>query len=164
MAKPDLTHERLCELLFYDPTTGLWTWIVSRSTRKAGSTAGTLANGYIMIRIDGSKYSGHRLAFLWMTGTWPENDVDHRNLCKADNRWSNIREATESENAANIGAHRDNRLGVKGVDRLPGGKYRAVIKVAARQFYLGTWGSAEMASWMYGVAAHALFGEFARAA
>jgi HNH endonuclease len=163
----ELTHARLCELLSYDPETGLWTWRLSRrGAVKAGAAAGSLNNpeGYLRIKIDGHLYLAHRLAVFYMTKSWPKVGTDHKDLDRINNRWTNLREATRSENQANIGAHRDNKLGVKGVSRLPSGKYGVWIMHRGKNKRLGTWDSAEMASWMYGVVSHALYGAFARAA
>lgn len=66
-------------------------------------------NGYIVIKIDGNRHYGHRLAFLYMTGEWSKHLVDHKPPgMKSDNRWENIREATYTQNAYNRGPDRDN--------------------------------------------------------
>ena len=91
-----LTYERLRELLHYDPETGAFTWIKSTYRKgQPGTPAGCLSKrlGYILIGIDKRLYYAHRLAFLWMTKQWPEKEVDHINLDKADNRWANLRPA-----------------------------------------------------------------------
>jgi HNH endonuclease len=162
--KPELTHERLLELLSYDPETGLFRWLVARGgTAKAGSIAGSpTMNGYVNISIDGRLYRAHRLAFLYMLGRWPDPEADHRDLNRANNRWTNLREATSAQNQANVSAHRDNKLGIKGVVQQSSGKYRAQINVGGRQIYLGTWDRSEIASFFYEAAALAFFGEFAR--
>ena len=69
-----LTSSRLRELLHYDPLTGLFTRLVSRSGRSAkkGVTAGWLhCRGYIHISVDSKDYKAHRLAFLYMEGVLP---------------------------------------------------------------------------------------------
>jgi HNH endonuclease len=102
--KPELTAERLRELLSYDPTTGQWTWLVTRgSTAPAGSIAGTIySNGYRYITIDYRRYFSSRLAFLYMTGEWPQHEVDHIDRCSSNDKWDNLRPATRSENNANL--------------------------------------------------------------
>ena len=96
-----LSHERLKEVLEYDPGTGISTWLVDRTgTARAGARAGCIhkSSGYRVIRIDGKLYREHRVIFFWMTGKWPDKEVDHRDLDKSNNRWHNLREATRSQN------------------------------------------------------------------
>ena len=90
-----ITQSELKELLNYDPATGVFTWLVSRGRVKASSVAGHVhSRGYIVIMVDGRRHLAHRLAFVYMTGTFPDDQVDHINEIKADNRWINLREAT----------------------------------------------------------------------
>ena len=106
-----ITQQRLKEVLTYDPCTGHWTWLVDRKTGrgagrvhiKAGSRAGAIAhaNGYRKIGIDGRRYWEHRLVFLWMTGEWPKNHVDHIDGDGGNNAWKNLRDVTRSVNMQN---------------------------------------------------------------
>jgi hypothetical protein len=73
-----LTVTRLREVLHYDPITGIFTWLVSLSNH-VGKVAGSLdGTGRVRIRVDGREYGAHRLAWLYMTGNWPVNEIDHR--------------------------------------------------------------------------------------
>jgi hypothetical protein len=146
-----LTAERLRELLAYDPETGAFTWRVrSGGKSTVGSPAGCDdASGYRKIRVDGRNYYGHRLAFLHMTGTWPQDQADHINRDRADNRWANLREADRSLNARNTGARQRNKLGVKGVHRIPGGSFRAAIHCDGQTRRLGCFSTIEEASAAY---------------
>ena len=162
----ELTHDRLCEVLDYNPETGVFRWLVTRpGTARAGSIAGSLNdNGYVSISIDGQRYKAHRLCFLYMLGRWPDPEGDHRDLNRANNVWSNLREATSRQNAANRGVRCDNMTGHKGVYRLPNGKFRLQIGYLGKLKHIGYYDTIELASWMYGVVAEALYGEFARLA
>jgi HNH endonuclease len=99
----NLTQEYLQHLLHYDPLTGDWTWINPRSTKlRPGDRAGSLqTKGYWYIKFDGVSHIASRLAFFYMTGAWPENEVDHINRITWDDRWENLRDATRGENNLN---------------------------------------------------------------
>lgn len=160
-----LTAERLREVLDYDPETGAFTWKVMLAYRaKVGAVAGWSGDdGRITITINNTYYKAHRLAWLYMTGRWPEQDIDHRDLDASNNRWNNLREATPAQNLWNTGAHRNNKTGYKGVFLVvSSGRYRAAIRVAGKTLHLGCFMSAEMAHAAYAAAAREHRGEFAR--
>ncbi len=108
-----LTQEHLKEILYYEPDSGLFTWLRGNKKIRMGAIAGTINNkGYIIIGINGRKYQAHRLAFLYINGEFPPDQVDHINRKRTDNRWSNIRHAdrkinshNRSDNAAFIGVN-----------------------------------------------------------
>jgi len=158
-----LTVERLKELLTYDPETGKFRWRVNRGrTAKAGDIAGNPAGGnYIQIKIDGRSLQAGRLAFLYMTGKYPEHEVDHKNLDRQDDRWANLREATPQQNCRNRSTRRDNLLGVKGVKACKN-KYRAMIQINGKRKHLGYFATIADAAIAYATAANNHFGEFAR--
>lgn len=160
-----LTQQRLKSLLHYDPVTGIWTWRVQRQQMAAGSVAGYVhkQSGRRLMSIDGKRYYAYRLAVLYMTGAWPANEVDHQNLNKADDAWSNIREATHSQNNANVKRRIDNSSGYKGVSWHKRTRtWRADICINGRQKSLGHFASAKDAHDAYKVAAALYFQAFAR--
>lgn len=137
--KVRLTRDRLMELLSFDEGTGNFTWVKDRRCVKAGRLAGTINNkGYVAIKVDGILYTGHRLAWLWMTGEFPAVEIDHINRVRKDNRPENLREATSSQNKANSGRHPRNTSGIKGVSYVASrGKYLAQISVDNKRKNLG---------------------------
>tara|TARA_R110000803_G_C11769737_1_gene295092 strand:- start:44 stop:541 length:498 start_codon:yes stop_codon:yes gene_type:complete len=112
-----ITQDRLKELLSYDKTSGNFTWTTSRSGQpKVGSVAGCIIqHGYIAIRIDGTNYRAHRLAFLYVVGELPPEEVDHINGVRTDNTWNNLRAVSRQENGLNQKRSSANTSGVPGV-------------------------------------------------
>lgn len=114
--KLTITLSRLKELFDYNPSTGLFARRVTRGNQKKGRIAGTLhPKGYRIILIDGGFYKAHRLAWFVMYGEWPKKQIDHINSDRNDNRISNLREATNSENQMNQILKSNNKSGFKGV-------------------------------------------------
>jgi len=101
MAKPNITRERALELLHYDPETGVLTWLPG--AKKNGRIAGGPNDeGYIGLMADWKVYRAHRLIWLMVYGYFPSCGIDHINGIRTDNRLSNLRLATPSENAQNM--------------------------------------------------------------
>ncbi len=98
-----LTQDRLKEVIFYNPSTGVFTWNVDVGYKiKTGDVAGTInPRGYRRIIINGKNYAAHRLAWLYAYGYCPEHVIDHMNGNRADNRLDNIRHVTRSCNSQN---------------------------------------------------------------
>jgi hypothetical protein len=113
-----LDHSRLLALLSYDPQTGIFIWRCNRPGGvKAGAQAGYVHKklGYVLIGIDGEVFLGHRLARFYMTGSWPPEETDHRDLRKSNNKFDNLREATSLQNKGNRTTICSNTSGVTGV-------------------------------------------------
>ena len=157
-----LTAERVRELLDYDPDTGELRWRVSRGSAPAGAVAGSLAlHGYIKVHVDGRHYYAHRIIWLHVYGRWPREQVDHVDLDGMNNRLSNLREATGSQNGAKRKVRKDNRIGYKGVRRHRN-TYQALIRKQGVRLYLGCFPTAEEAHAAYARAAADAHGEYAR--
>jgi len=116
-----LTYERLHELLNYDPLTGVFTWKerINKDGKRNphnGKVAGSLhPSGYLYIRIDGKLYLAHRLAYFFVHGYMPENEIDHKNQIKNDNEIKNLREASRICNMQNQKISTRNTSGITGV-------------------------------------------------
>lgn len=157
----------LRDFLHYNPETGEWIWLVKKGTRvRVGAKAGSPhKDGYIAIQIDGKKHLAHRLAWLYMTSLWPKHQIDHKNRNRADNRWSNLREANGSQNNANSKLNKNNKSGIKGVFwRQDHNKWQAYINTGGKRIHLGCFLTKEEAHAAYSVAAREYFGEFANPA
>ncbi len=156
----DLTQEYLKSILFYDPETGLWKWLIDNYRYHAGDEAGSInSKGYVQITINGKKYKAHRLAWLYMTGEWPKVEIDHDNTKRSDNTWENLREAIGTENCYNYPVKATNKLGVKGV-YLSKGRYRAQIQINKTKIFLGSFDTLEEAKTAHDNAANKHQGKF----
>lgn len=167
-----ITAEYLRSILHYDPNTGIFTWRWREDVRASANChfaykeAGCVSprsggRFYRQIRVCGRLYYAHRLAHLWMTGEWPPEEIDHRDRNGLNNRWTNLRSASGSDNHANSATRLRNKLGVKGVyiydDRI-----RASITRNKCVHHLGIFDSIDEAHAAYCKAALELHGEFAR--
>jgi hypothetical protein len=159
-----LTAERLRRLLKYDSECGIWIWLVRRPHRPVGSIAGSInKNNYRDISIDSIDYRSSRLAWLYMTGSWPDRDVDHRDTNPSNDKWSNLRLATQTQNNANTRRYKNNRSGFKGVGWHRGReRWMARIQIDGRSKHLGYFDDPNVAYSVYIAAAFKIFGEFAR--
>jgi hypothetical protein len=102
----------LRSILHYSPKTGQWTWLVVRRQQHFTSMKAGYKNrfGYWLIGIDGYSYQSSRLAWLYMTGRWPRETIDHKDRNPGNNKWSNLREASsalQNSNKTNNRSHLD---------------------------------------------------------
>ena len=143
-----ILHSRITKVLHYSIITGEFTWLVRASIRvKVGNTAGYVDRaGYHRVGVDGYNFLAHRLAFFYIEGVWPTNEIDHVDRCRTNNTWVNLREATRSENMFNVGKRKNNTSGVKGVYwNKEKHKFQAQATVRGKQVYLGRYDSLDAA-------------------
>lgn len=159
----DLDWNYLRFILFYCPWTGLWTWKVDKGKRGKGKIAGTKdKDGYITISIGDKNFRTHRIAWYYMFGEWPEKQIDHKNRIRDDNRFINLRLATEDQNQSNSGKHKNNTSGYKGVFwKKRNKKWYAQIRKDKKDYHLGYFIDPIEAAKTYDKKAFDLFGEFA---
>lgn len=140
--------ERIRQLLAYEPSTGVLTWRVRTpsnrannafNTQFAGKPAGIInSRGYVVVKLLGRIVRAHRLIWVLMTGEWPENGVDHRRGDPANNKWTNLRPATQLQNGGNRALNVNNTTGASGVYRVrSNGRWSARIFVAGKDIALG---------------------------
>lgn len=153
-----MTRDEVLARMSYCPETGLFTAKVSAGRRRAGDVLGYVrTDGYRMIAINGKWHYAHRLAWLYMTGRHPVDEIDHINGQRDDNRFENLRECTRSQNMMNVPKrgvcfHKGRR------------KWQASIRLHGKRTYLGTFTTEAEALEAYRVAAQRLHGEFANVA
>ena len=136
-----ITYDEVRKYFDYDPATGN---LINKVTRNynalAGSAAGSVDNnvGYLRVSFNYKRYWAHRLVWLWHHGYMPENNIDHINQIKTDNRIENLREVSRQCNVRNCGNHCNNTSGVKGVSfERRRSRWQVHIWVWGKQYYLG---------------------------
>lgn len=148
-----LTQEELKKYLHYNPDTGIFTWV--NRCKYGGVKAGDIAGyqdkfGYCRIKLNNKNYRSHRLAWLYMTGLFPVDMIDHINSIKNDNRFINLREASNQENHFNVPKRRDNTSGYKGVSWHKGSnRWQANATIDKKYKHLGRFDIPELASQAY---------------
>ena len=144
----DLGASAVRDLLDYSPETGVITRRRRSGKALAGAVAGTKnSNGHLQISINSRLYLAHRLAWVWMTGAWPEGSIDHINGIRDDNRWGNLRDVDDFLNAQNQRtAHSNSASGLLGVHFDPRiKKFRAQINISGKRVALGVHETSEAA-------------------
>lgn len=155
----DLTQARLKELLHYDPQTGGFNWIKpKKGVRSHGRAGYKRKRGDVIICVDYVHHMAHRLAWLYMTGSFPDSIIDHINRDPGDNRWANLRLATVSLNGANQPVR--TASGLKGAYGA-GSRWFSIITINGKTKYLGMHSTAEAAHAAYMEEARQAFGAFA---
>lgn len=143
-----MNQQDLQALLHYDQHTGLFHWRISKGRSKSGAVAGSIeGDGYLEIKINKKRYKAHRIAFLYMTGSMPEHEIDHINGIRTDNRWSNLRQVTRKQNGENLKLHSTNSSGFRGVCfNKSCGKFQAGVRHNKKLHYIGLFDTAEQAA------------------
>ena len=166
----DLTAKRIRELFTYDPNEGLLKW-KNDAGRYGRIISGTVAGrvhpeGYRYVTVDGKHYRGSRIVWVYITGEWPEHQIDHRDNNPSNDKWENLREATGSQNKANCRKYKAETAschlkGVQAVQKKRSIRYRAIATKDGQRFHLGYFDTPEEAHAAYLKASDALHGEFA---
>lgn len=115
-----LTQDQLVKLLHYDPEGGVFTRRTSARGVRAGIAGSTAKLGrdksYVRVRVLGKDYYAHRLAWLYMTGRFPDGEVDHEDGDGTNNKWDNIKRCVDHRtNSRNRSLSSRNKSGVMGV-------------------------------------------------
>jgi len=149
----NLTADFVRATLLYDPETGVFTW---RPTPLQLSREGTVAGGPSKagwrLTLKGERHLAHRVAWLYMTGAWPQFEIDHKDTNRTNNRWGNLRDVPHAVNVQNRRkAQRNSRTGVLGVFSQTPGRFYSRIEADSHRVrkYLGTFDSAEAAHAAY---------------
>lgn len=162
--------EVLSNAFAYDPESGNLYWKIRQGQMSPGKKAGFPAaepgidgTKYQYVRLNQRNYSVHRVAWLLMTGSFPEKgmEVDHINRKRDDNRWSNLRVVTKAQNMRNRSTNKNNSTGVRGVS-MDRGKFRVRIQVDGKSKSMGLYSSLADAEFARKMAEKSHFKEYAR--
>lgn len=133
----NLTQEELKSSVSYDEESGLFTLLIGSHKRKIGDPAESVKGAYRQLSIPGmggagkGQYKSHRAVWLYMTGKWPEGDIDHIDGNGLNNRFENLREVSRSVNSRNQVKRKTNKSGISGVSWCnaykTGNRWRVVI-------------------------------------
>lgn len=136
-----ITQERLREVAHYNRKTGVFTALCDRGKIKKGDRLGSpCTKGYLRITIDWERNDAHRLAWLYVKGSFPKHGIDHRDGRTDNNRWRNLRCLSQGMNLQNQRrAHTNNKTGVLGVGRAASltHPFRSRITVNGKETHLG---------------------------
>lgn len=160
-----LVHAEVIRDIDYNPLTGVFTWKVkpNKNKQKGDVIGGRPTNtGYLRARYKKKLFFQHRLAWFYVYGVWPVRLIDHKNGNKADNRIDNLREASHTDNKANIKLRQDNKAGYKGVSWSSRDKYYLVqLSYEGKRMTIGYFHDLQEAADAYDKAAIQYFGEYA---
>jgi len=138
-----ITQKFLLEYFQYEPETGLFfrKKRYGHAANPSDIPLGCPTNkkkAYLRIIIKGHHYTLHRVIWLYVTGAWPENQIDHINGIQDDNRWENLRACTNAQNTCNRTVKKDSQTGIKGVSHdKRTGRFRAYIGHNKKRINLG---------------------------
>jgi hypothetical protein len=136
-----ITQKLLKQFFFYNKTTGVFTRRIAtgrHGCHKKGSAVGSIdsSNGYIRTTVNSKRYYAHRLAWLYVTGSFPEYEIDHIDGSRTNNAISNLRSVTHQENTKNQ-TKRANKSGITGVRMRESGKWSAYITIDGNNTTIG---------------------------
>jgi hypothetical protein len=111
-------------------------WNAKNANKKAFTSYD--GNGYLHGRIFGVAYQAHRVIWAMQNNNWPEEFIDHINGIRDDNRLSNLRCASMTDNNRNMRLSVRNKSGCVGVLlHKPTNKWIASIGVNGKSVHLG---------------------------
>jgi hypothetical protein len=141
MNKNIITQQELKLKLSYNKDNG--TFLNIKKSNIVGSNS---KQGYLIAKVNGKNYYLHRLAWLYIYGYFPKNCIDHINGNKSDNRLSNLREATLSQNNCNQNISSKNTSGIKGVcwDK-NNNKWKVSLAINGKSKHIGLYKDLEIA-------------------
>lgn len=147
MTPAHLTVSDILNAFHYDRQTGDLRRVYSHFRSRAGSLGWKTNKGYLIHSLLGKKMTAHSMVWFIETGKWPEDEIDHINGVKYDNRIENLRVVSTRGNCTNRPLRSDNTTGVNGVSYRPGRRlpYIPTLGVMGKHLSLGAYGTLEEA-------------------
>ena len=142
--KTIVSHSDLISYMHYDKESGIWYKIKKDGTKTPISMKKLTDSGYHRIGVKNKNYMSHVLAWFYVTGKWPKGVIDHIDLNRSNNKFSNLREVSNSLNAHNSRSKIN-----RGVYKLPSGNWRASICINGIKNHLGVFSTVEKARETY---------------
>ena len=135
-----IDQETVKKLFHYDAESGMLLWRNGNGRNvKAWQEAKALSNqGYYTVKINGTSYRVHRIVWLYVYGSFPKEDIDHKNRIRNDNRLCNLRSVSRADNCQNISLPSHNKSGHIGVSWIKShNAWTVFIKVNKKNKWLG---------------------------
>lgn len=151
-----MTRERALELLSYDPLTGSVIRRINsrRGPAKAGDLVGWMnTTGYLQVSLDSKEYCLHRVIYLMVVGTFPPEELDHKDRVRTNNAWTNLVLANRSQNCMNKPPRKKSSSKYKGVswDR-KSKSWRVQLNINGKRTCLGWFNNEDEAAQVYNLA------------
>ena len=158
MRESSIPIKRALELFRYDPETG----IITRMISYGRAVAGQEFTGPHDVSVEGISIRFNRLAWALHNRMWPPQGywVDHKDGIKANNKITNLRLATPTQNQQNKSGSGQYSKGVTWRDRKRK-PWQAKIRVNGIRLHLGSFETEHEAAQAYQEACIKYHGEFA---
>jgi len=138
--KEMIDQETVKKLFHYDAESGMLIWRFGngRNVKPWQEVKAKNGNGYYTAKIHGKSYLAHRLAWLYVHGSFPNKYIDHKNRIRNDNRLCNLRDVNTTDNAQNISLPSHNKSGYIGVSWIKSHNcWTVYVKVNKKNKWLG---------------------------
>jgi hypothetical protein len=135
-----IDQEAIKKLFHYDAESGMLLWRKgnNRNVKPWQEAKSPNGHGYYNVKIDGKSYLVHRLIWLYVHGSFPKEDIDHKNRIRNDNRLCNLRAVSRTDNCQNISLPDHNKSGHIGVSWIKShNRWTVYVKVDKKNKWLG---------------------------
>jgi hypothetical protein len=135
-----IDQELVKKLFYYDAESGMLLWRNGngRNVKPWQQAKALNGNGYFTVKIQGNNYPVHRIIWLYVYGSFPSQDIDHKNRIRNDNRLCNLRSVSRTDNCQNISIPNHNKSGHIGVSWIKShNSWTVFVKVNKKNKWLG---------------------------